>query len=309
MCLTIDLQRLLEEKYGKTVANHSKNPFFMSNELDIETKAFAKMQRLTLLQPDYIKVKGDYKNIPKGLIWLCWHGFPKEYLSTDLDISRLVVLEMRNNSLKHVWHNSKECIIFGCEKLTEVEDVIKLEPIENFEVEQIESLFDMNSIRSIELHIYNYITDTNKVTTPQVFYNSSITSCFVFGSEVPILFEYRSKGSQIYFSLSQNPSEKVSWLNLCIVYSLASQEIFEFLPSVHIVNETKQLTWFYFSSFIGIPKSNSNIILWLIHWPVKDYQMENGDLVSCKLLSSGLDIKEFGVTYVSEKKVIREDDS
>ncbi|EOY10039.1 TMV resistance protein N, putative [Theobroma cacao] len=540
-CLTIDLRRLLEEKYGKTIADHSKYPFLMSNEVDIEIEAFAKMQRLKLLQLDYVKLKRDYKDFPRSLIWLCWHGFPQEYLSTNLDISRLVVLEMCNSSLKHVWSdtkyflpnlkilnlshshglfkilnlsglhslqrlmlkhciklievdqsigeiktlivlnlkgckslkklprtigslesleelilsgcstfddvprdlqnmkslrvlsldgtaiyesnswlswlslkrskelgffwaslpcslvklslencrlsddampvdlsylpslkslnlsrnpihslpesiirltkldellltcckelqwlpklptsglskimvkslirfisslpcllNFKKCIVFGCEKLTEVEDVFKLEPIENFEVEQIESLFNMNSIRSIELQIYNYITDTKMVATPQVIYDSGITSCFVSGSEVPILFEHHFEGSKISFSLSQNPGEKVSWLNLCVVYSLVSHEIFEFTPSVHIANETKQLKWLYVSSFIGIPETNSNTILWLIHWPVKDYQMENGDLVSCKLVSSGLDIKEFGVTYGSEKKAIHENDS
>ncbi|EOY10035.1 TMV resistance protein N [Theobroma cacao] len=539
-CLTIDLHRLLEDKYGKTIANHSKNPLLMSTEEDIETDAFAKMQRLKLLQLDYVKLKGDYKDFPRSLIWLCWHGFPLEYLPKNLYISKLVVLEMHNSSLKRVWNdtkyflpnlkilnlshshgllkilnlsclhslerlilkdciklitvdqsigeiktltilnlkgckslkklprtigsvesleelilsgcstlddvprdlqnmkslkvlnldgtaicesnswlswlslkiskglgffwvslpcslvklslqscrlsddvvpadfsylpslkslnlsrnpihslpesiihltkldellltcckelqrlpklptngllvkrsqssyrisslsyllNLKRCIVFGCEKLTEVESVFKLVPIENFEVEQIKSLFNMDFIKSIQLEIYSYITDTRMVTTPQVFHDCGITSCFISGSEVPIWFEYHSEGSKISFSLPQNPSEKVSWLNLCIVYSLVSDEIFEFLPSVHIINETKKLTWSYFSSFLGIPETNSNTILWLIHWPVKDYQLENGDLVTCKLSTFGLNVREFGVTCVSETKEMYEDDT
>ncbi|EOY21138.1 TMV resistance protein N, putative [Theobroma cacao] len=106
-CLTMDLQRLLEEKYEKTIANHSKNPFLMSNEVDIEIDAFAKMQRLKLLQLDYVKLKGNYKDFLRSLIWLCWHGFPQEYLPTNLDISKLVVLEMCNSSLKCIWHDTK----------------------------------------------------------------------------------------------------------------------------------------------------------------------------------------------------------
>ncbi|XP_021281701.1 disease resistance protein TAO1-like [Herrania umbratica] len=541
-CLTIDLQRLLEEKYGKIVANHSKNSFLMSNEVDIEIDAFAKMQRLKLLQLDYVKLKGDYRDFPRSLIWLSWHGFPQEYLPTNLDISKLVVLEMLNSSLKRVWNDTKyflpnlkilnlshshdllkilnlsclhslerlmlkdctklievdqsigeiktltilnlkgckslrklpktigslECleelilsgcstlddmprdlqnmkslrvlnldgtaicesnswlswlslkrskelgffwaslpcslvklslescrlsddampadlsylpslkslnlsrnpirslpksisrlrkldellltcckdlqwlpklpinlsglrmkmyqsmysyaslslllslkrfILFGCEKLTEIEGVFKFEPFENFEVEEIKCLFNMDSISSIQLQVYNYLTDTKMITTPQVFHEGGITSCFVSESEVPISFEHRCKGPKISFSLPQNPGEKVSWLNLCIKYSLVSDEIFEFLPSVYIVNETKELVWAYFSSFIGIPETKSDTILWVIHWPVKDYQLENGDLVSCKLISSGLEIKEFGVTYVAEKKDTHEDDS
>ncbi|XP_017976186.1 PREDICTED: TMV resistance protein N [Theobroma cacao] len=73
-CLTIDLQRLLKEKYGKTIANQ-KNPLLMSNEVDIEIDAFANMQRLKLVQLDYVKLKGDYKDFPKSLIWLSWYGF------------------------------------------------------------------------------------------------------------------------------------------------------------------------------------------------------------------------------------------
>ncbi|EOY21137.1 TMV resistance protein N [Theobroma cacao] len=175
-------------------------------------------------------------------------------------------------------------------------------------MEQIESFFNMDLIESIELQIYNYLTDTKMFTTTQVFHDSGITSCFVFENEVPILFEYRSKGSEISFSLPQNLGGKVSWLNLCIVYSLLSDEIFEFLPSVHIVNETKRLKWSYLSSFIGIPeKTNNNTILWLIHWPVMDYQLENGDLVSCKFATSGFNVREFGVTCVSETKIIAYD--
>ncbi|EOY25857.1 TMV resistance protein N [Theobroma cacao] len=538
-CLTIDLQRLLEEKYGKTATNHSKNSFHMSNEVHIETDAFTKMQRLKLLQLDYVKLKGDYRDFPRSLIWLCWHGFPQEYLPRDLNISGLVVLEMRNSSLKHVWNDTKyflpnlkilnlshshgllkilnlsglhnlerlmlkdciklievdqsiaeiktlvvlnlkgckslrklpktigslesleelilsgcstfndaprdlqnmnslkvlnldgtaiyesnswlswlslkrskelgffwaslpcslvklslegcrlsddvmavdlsylpslkslnlsrnpirslpesiihltnldelllicckelqwlpklpmsglhvitsqplyrisslprllnlrRCIVFGCEKLTEVEGVFKLEPVENFEVEKIKSLFNMDLIGSIKLKIYNYLTDTKMVATTQIFRDGDITSCFVSGNEVPILFQSRSKGSKISLSLPQNPGEKVCWLKLCIVYSLVSDEIFDHLPWVQITNETKKLTWFYFSSFIGIPETNSNTILWLIHWPVMDYQLENGDLVSCKLSTFGLNVREFGVTCVSETKVMCEDD-
>ncbi|WRX27627.1 hypothetical protein QQP08_020114, partial [Theobroma cacao] len=55
----------------------------------------------------YVKLKGDYSDFPRCLIWLCWHGFPQDYLLTNLDISSLVVLEMRNSSLKRVWNDTK----------------------------------------------------------------------------------------------------------------------------------------------------------------------------------------------------------
>ncbi|WRX19591.1 Toll/interleukin-1 receptor homology (TIR) domain - like 2, partial [Theobroma cacao] len=72
-----------------------------------ESPNLGKRSRLKLLQLDYVKLKGNYKDFPRSLIWLCWHGFPQEYLPTNLDISKLVVLEMCNSSLKCIWHDTK----------------------------------------------------------------------------------------------------------------------------------------------------------------------------------------------------------
>ncbi|XWS39343.1 hypothetical protein CRYUN_Cryun18bG0043900 [Craigia yunnanensis] len=307
----------------------------MSNEVDMETKAFSKMQRVKILHLDYVTLKRDFKDFPKGLIWLRWQGFPLEYLPTSLYITRLVVLDMHNSSLKQVWKDteclpnlkilnlnhshcllktpnfsglpnleklmlkdciklielslescrlsddvmpsdlsslpslkclnlsrnplqsrpesirsltkldqllltsctklqvipklpilsnfvevsksisplmvglsslmclfsSKQCVIFGCERLTEIEDVFKLEPIENFETEEIKSLYKMESIDCNKVQLYNYLTDTKTVVTPQVIHECGITSTFIPGSEVPIWFEHRTKEPQIAFSL------------------------------------------------------------------------------------------------------------
>ena len=63
----------------------------------------------------------------------------------------------------------KRCIIFGCEKLTEVEGVFKMEPIENFEVEHIKSLFNIDTIECNKVQLFNYLTDKKLVVKPQVF--------------------------------------------------------------------------------------------------------------------------------------------
>ncbi|XVF30479.1 hypothetical protein REPUB_Repub16aG0061600 [Reevesia pubescens] len=521
--------------------NNSKNPFLTSNEEDFETEAFAKMQRLKLLQLDYVKVKGDFKDFPKGLIWLRWHGFPLQSLPRDFHINRLVVLDMRNSSLKYVWKDTeclpnlktlnlnhshgllktpnfsglpslkklmlkdcirlievdqsigetktlvflnlkdckslrnlprtigslvslkelilsgcsrlddlprelqnmkslsvlnldetaiyqsrlwfpwlslrrskelgliwaslpcslvklslqscrlsnnmmpddlsslpslkslnlsknpihslsksicsltkldellltsctklqvipklpilgrlfelciplspftiglssiprlmclKRCIIFGCEKLIEVEGVFKLEPTENFEMEQIKTLFNIDSIDSNKVQLYNYLTDIKVVATPQVIQECGITSLFVQGSEVPIWFEYRNKGPLVTFSLPVpfHSGEKINWFTLCIVYSVVSDQILEYIPCVYIFNETKEIARAYFSNFIGIPETNgnNNTMLWLIHWPAMRFQWEGGDSITCSIMSSNLDIREFGVTCGSESKI------
>ncbi|WRX26794.1 Toll/interleukin-1 receptor homology (TIR) domain - like 10, partial [Theobroma cacao] len=60
-----------------------------------------------LMMYQMIKDIGDFKDFSKSLIWLSWHGFLQEYLPTNLDISKLVVLEMHNSSLKRIWNHTK----------------------------------------------------------------------------------------------------------------------------------------------------------------------------------------------------------
>ncbi|XVF30434.1 hypothetical protein REPUB_Repub16aG0057100 [Reevesia pubescens] len=202
----------------------------------------------------------------------------------------------------------KRCIIFGCEKLIEVEGVFKLEPTENFEMEQIKTLFNIDSIDSNKVQLYNYLTDIKVVATPQpqVIQECGITSLFVQGSEVPIWFEYRNKGPLVTFSLpvSSHPGEKINWFTLCIVYSV-SDHILEYIPCVYIFNKTKDITRAYYSTFIGIPETNgnNNTMLWLIHWPAMPFQFEGGDSLSFTIAPFDLDIREFGVTCGSENKI------
>ncbi|KAL4355227.1 hypothetical protein GQ457_06G002400 [Hibiscus cannabinus] len=102
-CLALDLQGLLENKSKKTATTLHLPKHGM------ETEAFEKMQRLQLLQLDHVKLKGDFKDFPKSLIWLRWHGFPMQSLPADFDIRRLVALDMRYSNLKRVWKD-KECV-------------------------------------------------------------------------------------------------------------------------------------------------------------------------------------------------------
>ncbi|KAE8705466.1 TMV resistance protein N [Hibiscus syriacus] len=547
-CLALDLQGLLENKSRKTettTLHFPKRPrdrILTSNDVDMETQAFMKMQRLRLLQLDHVKLKGDFKDFPKRLIWLRWHGFTMQLFPADFDIRRLVVLDMRYNNLKKVWKDkecvpnlkilnlshshsllktpnfsglpsleklmlkdciklvevdqsigelkmltfltlkdckslrklprtigsltsleelilsgcssldnvptelhdmkslkvlsldetsiyqtrfwlpylllkrskesgfswaslpcslvklslescrlsddampndlcnlaslkylnlsrnsihclpesikhltkldelilncctelqvipklrifsnskeafmtlspfnlsiipsfffpSKQCGIFGCEKLTEVQEIFKVEPIENFEAEEIKRLFNVDSINNNRVQLYNFVIDRMRLVTPQVLQECGITSTFVIGSEVPVRFKHCSNEQQISFSLpmSSNPNQKIQWFSLCIVFSITSRPS-DILPSVCISNETKKITWNYRSSFIGVPKNNDNTMLWLIHWPTRNFQLEGGDLVSCTVASIHLGVRKLGVTYESEEKLTYQHD-
>ncbi|CAN1177399.1 Disease resistance protein RUN1 [Linum perenne] len=69
----------------------------------LKPKAFAKMEKLKLLQLSYVNINGDYDEFPKSLVWLFWRGFSLKYIPDDFHLDKLVVLDIRNSSLVHLW--------------------------------------------------------------------------------------------------------------------------------------------------------------------------------------------------------------
>ncbi|TQD90493.1 hypothetical protein C1H46_023931 [Malus baccata] len=72
------------------------------------TEAFANMKKLRLLQLHGVELNGEYKRLPKELIWLCWLRCPLKSIPDDFfNQDKLVVLEMRWSNLVQVWEGSK----------------------------------------------------------------------------------------------------------------------------------------------------------------------------------------------------------
>ncbi|XP_048423258.1 LOW QUALITY PROTEIN: disease resistance protein RPV1 [Pyrus x bretschneideri] len=72
------------------------------------TEAFAHMNKLRLLQLRNVKLNGEYKHLPKELIWLRWRGCPLESIPDDFfNQDKLVFLEMIGSGLVKVWEGSK----------------------------------------------------------------------------------------------------------------------------------------------------------------------------------------------------------
>ncbi|KAJ6951594.1 disease resistance protein RUN1-like [Populus alba x Populus x berolinensis] len=72
--------------------------------LDLNTDAFASMSNLKLIHLNNLRLKGGYENFPKGLVWLCWHHAPWDHIPVDFYLEDLIVLDLCNSSLRHVWH-------------------------------------------------------------------------------------------------------------------------------------------------------------------------------------------------------------
>ncbi|XP_012089185.1 disease resistance protein RPV1 isoform X2 [Jatropha curcas] len=98
--------------------------FPVSNEVVFDTKPFAKMHKLKLLQLSYVKLIGGYEHFPKSLIWLCWHGFPLKSLPSNLYLGKLVVLDMRYSGIKHVWSGNRVLVQLKILNLSHSHDLV-----------------------------------------------------------------------------------------------------------------------------------------------------------------------------------------
>ncbi|KAI3702683.1 hypothetical protein L6452_28432 [Arctium lappa] len=78
-----------------------------SNELDIKTNAFIGMDKLRILQLNYVQLHGSYKHFPTCLRWLSMHGFPLSYLPLELQLGNLVALDMSYSNLQYLWKKPK----------------------------------------------------------------------------------------------------------------------------------------------------------------------------------------------------------
>ncbi|XP_058211991.1 disease resistance protein RPV1-like [Rhododendron vialii] len=78
-----------------------------SNQVALDANAFARMRKLKLLQLNHVRISGPYRNLPKGLRWLYWRGFPLKSIPGDFPMEDLVALDMHYSNLKNVWDGTK----------------------------------------------------------------------------------------------------------------------------------------------------------------------------------------------------------
>lgn len=79
-----------------------------SNEIVLHTNAFARMNKLRLLQLSHVQFKGSYKELPKELRWLSWLGFPLKSIASDFPLEFLVYVEMHQSNLTQVFNRKTD---------------------------------------------------------------------------------------------------------------------------------------------------------------------------------------------------------
>ena len=75
--------------------------------VNFNSEAFIEMQRLRLLQLDYVRLTGYYKYLSQELRWLCWHGFPLKFIPNEFYPRNLIVIDLQYSNLKKVWEGPK----------------------------------------------------------------------------------------------------------------------------------------------------------------------------------------------------------
>jgi len=92
-------RRCLSFVSGQSVSTTLRSP----NDIDLRTDAFKNMTKLRLLKLNYVQLTGTYKNFPKSLVLLSWHGFPLKSIPIEFPLENLVSLDLRQSKLKQVW--------------------------------------------------------------------------------------------------------------------------------------------------------------------------------------------------------------
>ncbi|CAL5398994.1 unnamed protein product [Camellia sinensis] len=144
--LKIDMN-FLEDKYDRiTVGTTLRN----SDKIALEVDSFARMHKLKLLQLRNLQVNGSFENFPKGLRWLCWHGFSFNSICNDFPLDNLVVLDMQYSNLQKVWEGTK---FLESLKILDLSHSHCLSKTPNFlEVPNLEQLILENCARLVEVH-------------------------------------------------------------------------------------------------------------------------------------------------------------
>ncbi|XP_015160682.1 disease resistance protein TAO1-like isoform X1 [Solanum tuberosum] len=75
-------------------------------DLTVDTKSFARMDRLKIFQGKGMNFTGSFKNLFEDLRWLSWQNFPLKCLPTDIHLTKLVALDMQYSNIMEVWQST-----------------------------------------------------------------------------------------------------------------------------------------------------------------------------------------------------------
>ncbi|XP_016652708.1 PREDICTED: protein SUPPRESSOR OF npr1-1, CONSTITUTIVE 1-like isoform X2 [Prunus mume] len=161
-----------------------------SNDIVLETNAFARMHELKLLHLSHLQLDGCYAEFCTKLRWLCWLKFRLDSMPIDFPLGSLIVLEMQYSGLRQVFEGTK-CLpslkildLSHSHSLTETTDFSFCPNLEKLILVGCEGLVDVNgSIGNLESLVYLSMKDCKnlRMLPEKVFMLKSLETLIISG--------------------------------------------------------------------------------------------------------------------------------
>ncbi|KAI8571114.1 hypothetical protein RHMOL_Rhmol01G0092500 [Rhododendron molle] len=127
-----------------------------ATDVQVNAKAFEKMNNLWLLHLNYIHLTTGYEHISKRLLWLSWKGFPLDCIPWNFSMEKLVALDLSYSKLTNVWNGNmilgklKFLYLSHCHYLTRTPNFSGLSSLEELLLNDCKSLVEVDeSIRCL----------------------------------------------------------------------------------------------------------------------------------------------------------------
>ncbi|KAG5564734.1 hypothetical protein RHGRI_000811 [Rhododendron griersonianum] len=136
-------------RYG-TGTEAVKGLILNATDVQVNAKAFEKMNNLRLLHLNYIHLTTGYEHISSRLLWLSWKGFPLDCIPWNFSMEKLVALDLSYSRLKKVWNGNMFLYLSHCHYLTRTPDFSGLSSLEELLLNDCKSLVEVDeSIRCL----------------------------------------------------------------------------------------------------------------------------------------------------------------
>uniref|UniRef100_A0A2C9ULY5 Uncharacterized protein n=1 Tax=Manihot esculenta TaxID=3983 RepID=A0A2C9ULY5_MANES len=199
-----------------------------------------------------------------------------------------------------LWTEKESVGINGCANLLEIEGLYKLQKMTDFDKMMMDllHLFNLKALES-SFEVEMIIVKQNQCSQKN-------------SSEIPSWYWYQTHLQLFKFRMPHVEGNRLTGLNLCVVYAFDSSKIDSFHPIVKdkydgsfsfviiITNITKGLEWFYRPAFFAKPETDVNMT-WLSHWNFWD-QLQGGDEIQVSVTGSfAVRVKKVGIDSVLEE--------
>ncbi|KAG5535865.1 hypothetical protein RHGRI_023587 [Rhododendron griersonianum] len=147
-----DLGNSIKQRVFNRFSRHPENTSLRNSSTSklLEIDAFSDMDKLKLLQLNYVQISGPFIKFPNKLRWLCWHGFPLRTIPSGFPLGSLVTLDLQYSNLKRVWKGTKFCKTLKILDLSHSQELTKTPDFSG--VPNLEGLILEDCINLVEIH-------------------------------------------------------------------------------------------------------------------------------------------------------------